>query len=196
MRPLALATLLLVMLSGCVPTRALPAPPIGAELDELIAAELDLQWQYVGLTPDSPRPTVERIRIVVGAEAEAVHNQCMIDAGYDEYGTDTSTYFGASNFERLALYTCAAQYPVPPSALGLFSVEQLDFLYDYYETSAVPCLKASNVPVDEIPSREEYLNPPPGQFFAWSPYGALRGEPLGDYVSQVKCPYYPEGFIR
>ena len=42
-------------------------------LAALSARELALQWQYVGLTPDAPRPTVERIRIVSMDEAEQGH---------------------------------------------------------------------------------------------------------------------------
>ena len=195
MRPLALAAVLLVVLSGCVPTRPLPPQPTGAELDELIALELDLQWQFLGLTPDSPRPTVERIRIVSNDEAEAVHTKCIVDAGYETYGTSAATAANASNFERLALYICAAQYPVAPSNLNLYSEEQLSYLYDYFETTVIPCLKAADVAVEDIPTRAEYIEGSRGKVYAWLPYGSLEHTPLDRYVVVEKCPAYPDGFL-
>ena len=195
MRPLALTALLLVVLTGCVPTRALPPQPSGAELDELIALELDLQWQFLGLTPDSPRPTVQQVRIVSNEEAEAVHTECIIEAGYESYGSRTATAATASNFERLALYICAAQYPVAPSNLRLFSREQLSYLYDYFESTVIPCLKAADVAVDDIPSRDEYIEGSRGKIYAWQPYGSLENTPLDRYVVVEKCPAYPDGFL-
>jgi hypothetical protein len=192
MRPLALAALLLVLLTACVPTRALPPQPTGDELDELIALELDLQWQFLGLTPDSPRPTVPQVRLVADDEAEDVHRQCILDAGYDSYGTATAA--NASNFERLALYVCVAQYPVAPSNLNLFSEEQLNYLYDYFESTVIPCLRAADVPVEDIPSRQEYIEGSRGKVYAWTPYGALGNTSLDRYVVTEKCPAYPDGF--
>lgn len=192
MRPLALAALLLVALSGCVPTRPLPPQPSGAELDELIALELDLQWQFLGLTPDSPRPTVAQVRLVADDEAVEVHKQCVLDAGYDGYGTDTAA--NAGTFERLALYTCVAQYPVAPSNLNLFSKEQLSYLYDYFESTVIPCLRAADVPVEDIPSRDEYIEGSRGKVYSWTPFGALENTPLDRYVVTEKCPAYPDGF--
>jgi hypothetical protein len=194
MRPFALAAVLLILVTGCVPTRALPPQPTGDELDELIALELDLQWQFLGLTPDSPRPAVERVRLVSDNEAEAVHKECIIDAGYENYGSSTATAVNASNFERLALYICAAQYPVAPSNLNLFSEEQLSYLYDYFETTVIPCLKAADVAVDDIPTRAEYIDGSRGKLFAWLPYGSLDNTPLDRYVVVEKCPAYPDGF--
>ena len=197
MRLFAVATLLLVLLSGCAPTRAMPAQPTGDELDALIARELDYQWQYVGLTPDSPRPAVQRIRIVSMDEAEAVHKKCMTDAGYEEYSNGAAAIFGSSNFERLALYTCSAQYPVPPSNLDLFSQEQLTYLYHYYRTDVIPCLRAAGVPVPDVPTQQEFVADAHGQLFysAWSPYGGLTGSILDGYMSFERCPNYPDGFL-
>ena len=196
MRRLALATVMLVVLTGCVPTRPLPPQPTGDELDALLALELEYQWQYVGLTPDSPRPTIERIRVVSMNEAEAVHKQCMVDAGYETYSSGTAAVFGSTNFERLALYTCAAQYPVAPSNVNLFSVEQLNYLYDYYVTSAVPCLRAAGVRVPEVPSREEFVDGANEQLYStWSPYGGLTGSALAGYIDTDRCPTYPDGFV-
>jgi hypothetical protein len=197
MRPLALAALLLVLLAGCAPTRAMPGEPTGDELDALIAIELDYQWQYVGLTPDSPRPAVEQIRMVSMDEAEAVHKKCMVDAGYGSYSQGTAAVFGSSNYERLALYICSAQYPVPPSNLNLFSKAQLRYLYDYYETSVIPCLRAAGVPVTDVPSEGDFLTDGNGQLFysAWTPYGGLQGSVVDEYIYYERCPNYPDGFL-
>lgn len=195
MRLLALTALSLVLLTGCMPTRPLPPQPTGAELEELIALELDLQWQFLGLTPDSPRPTVEQIRVVSNEEAEAVHTECIIEAGYEDYGSPTATAANADTFERLALYICAAQYPVAPSNLNLFSEVQLSYLYDYFSTTVIPCLRAADVAVDDVPSREEFIEGSRGKIYAWLPYGSLDHSPLDRYMILEKCPAYPDGFL-
>lgn len=184
--------LLAVLLAGCTPVAALPPEPSGAELERLIALELDFQWQFVGLTPDSPRPAVDRIRIVSMAEAESVHKQCLIDAGYDSVRVNST--FGADNYERLAIYTCSAQYPTPPSSLGLFSEEQLDFLYDYFMQVTVPCLEANGVTVADIPSREDFGAPSAQLKQVWIPYYSI--EPTRDvaFLMRDRCRYVPEGF--
>ena len=197
MRGLALAAVVLVLLSGCVPTRALPPQPTGDELDKLLALELEYQWQYVGLTPDSPRPTVERIRLVSMTEAEAVHKECMTDAGYDSYSSGTAAVFGSTNFERLALYTCSAQYPVAPSNMNLFSDAQLGFLYDYYQTSVIPCLRSAGVKVVDVPSLQDFEETANSQLYsAWSPYAELTASTLDRYIYSERCPNYPEGFLE
>ena len=189
-RPPALAALVLLLAAGCTSTIAVPPEPTGAELDRLIALELDVQWQYVGLTPDAPRPTVDRIRIVSTEEAEQVHKQCMVEAGYDNSRTNTT--FGADNFERLAIYTCSAQYPLPPASYGLFSEAQLEYLYDYYVEVTVPCIEASGVEVAEVPTRDEFVQQQAYLFETWVPYRQLQGDL--SYLSSTKCRYVPEGF--
>ena len=196
MRPALIAcAVLLVALTGCTSTVAVPAPPSGGELDRLIAQELDLQWHYVGLTPDAPRPTVEQIRIVSMDEAEAVHRECMVAAGYDNYGiVETAIFRQASSAERLAVYTCAAQYPVLPSSYGLFSEAQLDYLYDFYVTVTVPCIEATGIAVEGMPDRAEFVQSKDGVFALWNPYRGLSALKQGTYLASSKCSHVPDGF--
>ena len=195
MRPLALAALLLTALAGCAPVAPVPDEPSGDELDRLIALELDFQWQYVGLTPDAPRPTVQRIRIVSMDEAEEVHRQCMVDAGYENYRfVETSIFGGAGNPERLAIYTCSAQYPTPPSSFGLFSEAQLDYLYDYYIEVTVPCLEATGIGVDDVPDRAQFADSATGILTLWNPYREVGDVRQATYLAESKCSYVPEGF--
>jgi len=191
-RVAAIAAAVLLMATGCTSTLAIPAQPTGEELDRLIALELDFQWQYVGLTPDSPRPEVERIRIVSMEEAEAVHTQCLIDAGYEN--TRLTTTFGADSYERLAIYTCTAQYPTPPASYGLFSEEQLDFLYDYFMQVTVPCLEANGVTVPDIPSREDFKVPSSQLKQVWIPYYSIDLDRDVAFLMTDRCRYVPEDF--
>ncbi len=184
--------LLAVVLAGCSPVSALPPEPSGAELEALIALELDFQWQFVGLTPDTARPAVDRIRIVSMEEAEAVHKQCLLDAGYENVRVNTT--FGADRDERLAIYTCSAQYPTPPSTFGLFSEQQLDFLYDYFTRVTVPCLEANGVPVPEIPSREAFGTPSTQVKQVWIPYYSVDRDRDVSFLMADRCRYIPEGF--
>jgi len=184
-----------LLLAGCVPVSQVPPEPRGAELDALIAQELEFQWQYVGLAPGDARPAVDRIRIVSLDEAEEVHRQCMVEAGYGDFRQVTaSIYGGASTLERLAIYTCSAQYPVPPSSYGLFSEAQRGYLYDYYTRVTVPCIESSGLTVDSVPTREEFMAPETHMLGLWHPYRSVRTETDMSYLSKTKCPYVPEGF--
>ena len=184
---------LAVLLAGCAPVVEVPPEPTGDELDRLIDLQLDLQWQYVGLAPDAPRPAVERVRIVPMSEAEDVHRQCMVDAGYVNYRFASAAIFGgASNAERVAIYTCAAKYPTPPASYALFSEAQLDFLYDFYIEVTVPCIESTGISVAGVPSREEFMQPPTYVLDTWVPYRELEGDL--SYLAGTKCRYVPEGF--
>ena len=195
MRIVAVAALVLLLATGCTPTLAVPDQPTGEELDRLIARELDFQWQYVGLTPDDPRPEVERIRIVSMGEAEAVHRQCMVEAGYERFNVITAAiYGGAGKEQRLAIYTCIAQYPTPPASFGLFSEAQLDYLYDYYMQVTVPCLEANGMAVAAIPSREDFLVPSTQLKQVWTPYYSVDSNRDVRFLMSDRCRYVPEGF--
>ena len=194
-RRVALAALVLLLATGCTPTLAVPGDPTGDELDRLIERELAFQWQYVGLTPDAPRPEVERIRIVSMGEAETVHRQCMVDAGYENFNVITGAiYGGASTEQREAIYTCIAQYPTPPASFGLFSEAQLEYLYDYYLEVTVPCIEANGVPVPAVPSREEFLVPSTQLKQVWTPYYSVESEKNVQLLMIDRCRYIPEGF--
>lgn len=191
----SLAALAVLLLTGCTAAAQVPPEPTGAELDDLIATELDFQWQYVGLTPDAPRPTVDRVRVVSLDESEEVHRQCMVDAGYEDFRlVEAEIYGGASTMERLAIYTCSAMYPVPPSSYGLFSQAQLDYLYDFYVEVTVPCLEGSGVSVSAMPSREQFVAPATQLLRLWTPYSAMATDVDLTYLTDHKCPYVPPGF--
>jgi hypothetical protein len=105
--------------------------------------------------------------------------------------------FGSTNFERLALYTCSAQYPVAPSNMNLFSDAQLGFLYDYYQTSVIPCLRSAGVKVVDVPSLQDFEETANSQLYsAWSPYAELTASTLDRYIYSERCPNYPEGFLE
>jgi len=192
MRRASLAAVAVLLLAGCVPVSQLPPEPRGAELDALIAQELEFQWQYVGLVPGDPRPTVDRIRIVSLDEAAEVHRQCMVEAGYADFRqTAASIYGGASTDERLAIYTCSAQYPVPPSSYGLFSEAQLGYLYDYYVDVTVPCIEANGMTVTTVPSREQFVSAQRSLRRVWQPWDSVDFDGV---IPGGRCAHVPEGF--
>ena len=188
----AIAALAISSLGACATaTRPIPPNPKGPELTELTNRELDLQWQYIGLTPDSPRPTVKVVRFIGPDEAKQVYSDCMTESGFPFYGANGPTD-DADNYERLAIYICTAKYPQPPATYGLYSAAQHDFLYDYYLDTLIPCVRSSGIKLNDVPSRDEYKST---TSFSWSPLDQLSK--VGDdlrFVIESRCPAYPSGF--
>jgi hypothetical protein len=191
------AVVLAVALAGCAGVNHAPPPPSGAELATLTDQELHLQWQYMGLTPDEARPEVELVRYVSAAEANAVHQDCVTQAGYPEFSTVLGATMGAASVaERLVIFRCVAAYPLAPAEFGLYSAAQLDYIYDYYVNELVPCLGTFGFVVDDAPSRTEFAHRSPGSFFVWSPYVSVPS--LGPVAAQAvrdRCPGYPAGLL-
>ena len=153
--------------------------------------ELDLQWHYIGLTPDSPRPTVQVVRFISEDEAKQVYSDCMTESGFPFYGSNGPTD-RADNYERLAIYVCTAKYPLPPANYGVFSAAQHDYLYDYYLDTLIPCLRSAGIRLAAVPSREEYKSK---DSFSWNPLQDLSG--VTDdlrFVLESRCAAYPQGF--
>lgn len=131
----------------------------------------DLQWQGLGFSPDSPRPTVEFEAYTDPDDTNRVYTDCMVAAGYEDWDQQSYGSLGEPPIaERLDLYTCLSRFPVHPSFYGLYAPGQLEAMYDYYQDTLVPCMEASGVSVRAVPTREDFVGKPPVLGGTWNPY--------------------------
>jgi hypothetical protein len=185
-----LAALLLVVLTGCVATTDAPPPPTAGELEALTRVELDLQWQYIGLTPDIVRPAVMIERYIDVDEIPIVVGGCMEDAGYPDYASATGNSISATDdLLRLALYTCVARYPLDPAVFGIYSLAERERIYDYYRDRLVPCIEAAGYQVD-APSRADFLERTGGfTSVLWTPFdGVVTRSAAEEALLDEACP--------
>jgi hypothetical protein len=188
-----------IALAGCAPVRSIPPQASGAELEQLVGDEQELyrHWYlYMVKAPADP-PDVAMKRVIKSSEAEAVYEQCMAAAGYPNYGqSGTTVAVEQSDAGQLALYICVSQYPLDPSTFGLFSAAQLEYLYDYFHESLIPCLESSGFEITDVPDRADFLRREPAQLYAWSPYQTLHGiSPRTLAKLTRRCPEYPNGLL-
>ena len=176
-----------VATTGCTATTAAPKALTEGELDALVRAELDRQWEFTGLDGVVPRPVVEveKAGSIDGFQPE--FGQCMSDAGFSGWGTgprglDMSTVnpdgAATTQQQQLDYYGCLARFP----GVDRLSTEQLDFVYDYYTGWLVPCLGQQGHAVTDVPSREEFHDSRELMGWRWTPYSALAAPPTNETV--------------
>ena len=178
-----------LLLAGCtaVPMDE-PLTGLAPEEEVLYAQSFALQWSGIEV-PDAPEVPV--VAYVPSAGWGTVVAGCMNAAGYDQYSATRSgmSYPSRdSEAETLALYTCIGQYPVQADFSAYANKAQLEYLYDYFRNSLVPCLAARGYIVPgTAPSREEFteLTVQP----RWNPYNALRERPTE--AVRESCPASP-----
>ena len=174
-----------VLVAGCAEQRS--APPSGLTAEELAryhdytGREL---WEYTGL-PDSMRPVVEPKFVEVEEWSERLE-----DCG------DTAPIATAAGQQAAVIteYRCRMSYQLSGEVLGLLNGAQLDYLYDYYQDTLVPCLRVRGVEIPEILTRDEAVDV--GRFgaFPWNPYNAMSDFARGDAQDESTwsaCPPFP-----
>lgn len=196
MKRLAVALVLLVGLTGCVQSRPLPPVPAEAELAQLNSRVQDIQWQYLGFTPDAPRPEVEFVEYADPQNTASVYADCMIDAGFPDY--DPYATANDDVGQTLALFVCISKYPLEPRYYDLFTTRQLEFLYDYYQEAVIPCLTGAGVDIGAVPTREKFTRPlRGGGIYLWSPWQRMGELGQQEFLSlSLKCPDYSFQMIR
>ena len=196
MKRLAVALALLVGLTGCVQSRPLPPQPTDAELAVLNARVQDIQWQYLGFTPDAPRPDVEFVEYVQPEATAAAYGACMTDAGFPDY--DPYATANDDVGQTRALFVCISAYPLEPRYYNLFTTRQLEFLYDYYQEAVIPCLRGAGVDVGAIPTREQFTEPlRGGGAYLWNPWQRSGYLIQQTFLSvSLRCPDYSFAMIR
>lgn len=140
----------------------------------------------------NPPPKVDVVRTITVEEEAAVVEQCMSDAGFKPNEGGGYTAEGAKKQElNVALYTCAAQYPVDESAYETTPASQQREIYDYYVKELIPCLKGEGITVPAPPSFEEFqkrMDTPT----EYNPSLAIDPSMSQDQLLalQEKCPFY------
>jgi len=199
--PLVKSLLLAIalVLAGC--SSAVPPQGNGYDYAVIVHQRLDAVWAQTGL-PDSARPALEPGPTTSQFVAASSFAACMAERGWPDYSSSEIGYsyqdisLVDSDPERLDWYECFAAYPVD-SRYTLRSVEEFDFLYDYYQDTLIPCLAEYGQPISAAPSRIEFRTSwkqwsDPLFPFLWNPYYELRQHGAVD-TRQLEslCPAQP-----
>ena len=166
-----------LVLTGCV-----AVPPPGPSDDEIAATQqhfLDKTWASTGLGGD--QPVVEAAPPVASDVWAETLFTCVRQLGFQPEGVQYSLESGAEllsgNSEPVddpdlqrAFYQCVAANPrIPDERERPLSEEQLDFIYDYYQSWLVPCMIMNGFTPSAAPTRVEF-HALAGQ---WNPYYAV-----------------------
>lgn len=119
------------------------------------ARELEAYARFLKL---DPVPSVAPVRFVSVEEFNATQVQCMSEAGYElSMSGSYDVNPDQTSALNLALYTCAAQYPLADRYEQPYSREQQEIIYHYFVDTLAPCLRSHRVTVPDPPSLEAFL---------------------------------------
>lgn len=174
-----------MLVSGC--ERELPSGPTQAEVDAYWENVLAETWDNSSASQDTERPVIRSEGVLGGqAWAEAL-SQCIVDQGVlfralswsdsGGYDIEFDTWIDVPTRHEMdiKLYTCVALHPQDVATDGtLLSIEQMNYIYDYYQRWLVPCLAEHGAELSgDLLSRVSFIE----QKGQWSPYfllGALN----------------------
>ena len=173
---MAAVALVALSLSGCV-----AEPPPGPSDEDVAAFNqrlLDETWANTGLEGRAERPEVSQGAALDEDEWSTSMAACMADGGIPSFGTSYSAEAGfefvaangsqdVTDAVQLQFYDCIARHPMIPG--GFYEVltdDQLNYIYDYYKKTLVPCMIMNGFTPTTAPTRVEFLAIA-GQ---WSPY--------------------------
>jgi len=183
------------LLGGCTPEAKPPAasPTPAGSTEHSIDDQLATVAEAWGI--DQP-PDVAQVRVVRAAESPGVQAECLTESGFpsevtpDGTGYSISSTSGSDESLALAVYTCAAMYPIDPTQTGALTEAQKELAYRYLSEDLVSCLGSNGYVISEIPSRQTFIET--YDTGAWNPYAELisRGEsPPEDLFAE--CPANP-----
>ena len=189
MRLLLAGAALALALAGCaVAPVTEPATGLTDEEQLLYAQSFALEWSGIEL---ADAPFVDVVAYVPSAGWGTAVSGCMNAAGYSDYSATRAgmTYpTRETEQETRELYACIGKFPVQSDFSAYANKAQLEFIYDYFRDSLVPCLAAEGYVVPgEAPSREQFI-----AFTVtprWNPYGALQADPPESV--RERCPASP-----
>jgi hypothetical protein len=194
------ALLVLVALTGCS-TATAPAEGLDdAGLAELKQYASDLNWAFTGL-PDSERPAPLAATVVSPENWTTAYVTCMNAEGFDNYESfgDGSFTVGDGSFtdppdaEVIAQYRCNLAIEVEGQYDGMMNVDQLAYVYDYYQEVLVPCLETRGYHVQDPPTREEFVR----TWGGFHPYYSVAPNEQHQFIADSRvpqlCPPMPAG---
>jgi len=191
----------LLLLTGCVPTRELPpVTPTEAELEQWVTRSDGLLWETTGLD-DSLRPASIEHQYVESSDWVQWLSICMFERGYNEYDVDKASRMfysfdpAVEVVETIDWYECQVTYQVNPGEYGLMGGAMHDYLYRYNTSILVPCLEGKGVRVGYVPTLQEAGFD--GEYFNWNPYFWLRETfnpdvRKSDRLVYEACPPFPD----
>jgi hypothetical protein len=166
-----------LVLSGCVHAVEVPQGRTDEENAAAAAELLEATWRGTGLD-DAVRPTLPVFPSLDAATWFDEMTNCTADSGFvmSGYGIDdaltvTPIFEGTQNVDesvKLDWYLCFAQGPMDPFAHDdSASLEELEYLYDYYSRWVIPCIVMNGYTFTSIPTREQFTS---GESVGWIPY--------------------------
>jgi hypothetical protein len=197
----AAALCLAVALSGCAASSTpLPPGPTEAEIDAIMAEEVERQVKTNAVSFPEVWEAVEFERFVSSEEMPVVLNECFTGFGAEGigvFGADGSYSMGTGvmgEFESVVMNACTLAYPDEYQKPLVQTDEQLEYSYNYNVSFVVPCLRAAGYAVESPPSREEYRDLAFASDRRWSNYQFDAPELMeGQQQLRERCPPYPEG---
>jgi hypothetical protein len=200
-RRAGVALALILALTGCS-TVAAPAPGLSAdEKDAVRRQQTEGLWAATGLNPDH-RPASPPVTVVSVQDWAPAYVACMNAAGLDNYTVapeggvrivDLELAAERTALERLSDYLCRMSFEVEGQFDHRYNGAQIDYLYDYFRESLVPCLAVEGFEVSSVPTRGEFAR----GIGSWHPYLALRDDLrlalLSDSSFLLRCPPMPPG---
>lgn len=190
MRVLPLCAILVLLLAGCATAQPEPLTGLTEAEQAEYAQSFALQWS--GIQLDDP-PRVDVVAYVPAADWGAAVSGCMNAAGYDAYVDTGDGFFfpgrsDADEAQNLALYTCIGEYPVRSDYSAYANHAQLEFLYDYFQDSLIPCIESSGYDVpNTAPARDEFVAYTVAP--KWNPYKVMTERATTELLE--RCPPSP-----
>lgn len=178
-----------VILTGCVSEPTYPPGMTQAEADAILASQVAAQRSHVeALFPDAEQP--DFVVIHDHDKYQDAMNECLEESGaIPLLAGDPS---GIPVVERtaleLALALCSLENQLDPFAMGFRSQAQLDYLYEYFTTKALPCMELMGLEAPEPPTKEQFVS----EGGWWSPFELFYSLPPEDaQLFEFRCPTLP-----
>jgi hypothetical protein len=190
MRVTPLCALLALLLAGCATAQPEPLTGLTEAEQAEYAQSFALQWS--GIQLDDP-PSIAVVAYVPADDWGAAVAGCMNSEGYDGYvGSGDGFSFPARDdtdeAQNRALYTCIGRYPVRADYSAYANHAQLEFLYDYFQDSLIPCIEANGYDVpNTAPARQEFVAYTVAP--RWNPYKVMTDRATNELLE--RCPPSP-----
>ena len=201
MAPLTRAALAAVLtLIVALPLAACAAHPVPDGLSALtvqtaVTDRRDALWERYFGSDELDRPEVAIVAYTPPDRLMFQYVACMHDAGFPDVhehgdGLSLGRQESSARAAYLALWVCAAEYPVHPALLGYLDAEERGYLWDYWDRRTVPCLRELGFSVGSLGDRAVFVAAQGG--YTSSPYASVDPRAGGWDAIDTACPPLPE----